>query len=363
MKIGLIALHAYILYAEDCASTHGGAEVQLKILGDAFARLGHDVHVFVSSSARSKVFRRDSVTIHNCSHGPTRSFFAKVFSLARLSVSIVKANCDVYLQRNAGYESAFVWLLSRMRGKKFVYMTSHMIDCTGEYKTLYLLRGCLYEFALKKADHVITQSDDQKRAVHKKYGIESTVFRSSYPMPQHQPEAKGDYVLWVGRIVQWKKPHMFLEIAERMPERRFIMIGPQSCSNAYFDDFRKHRESLTNVIYIQYVAFKDIDRYFRDARVFVNTSTLEGFPNTFIQAFMHGTPVLSMRVDPDDIIKRNKLGLVSTSSAAIDDFLLMCGEDNTPYKNMSERCYAYARESHDINRNLPKLVDLLDQVV
>lgn len=363
MKIGLISLHAYLLYADDCACTHGGAEVQLKILGDAFARLGHDVQVFVTSSARSKTFQHDSVTIHNHSYGLRRNSFKKACSLAFFSASIVKANCDVYIQRNAGYETALVWLFSRLRAKKFVYMTSHMIDCTGEYKVRHPLRGCLYEYALKKADHVITQSEDQKRALHQKYGIVSTVVPSSYPIPQHLLGSKGDYILWVGRIVQWKNPHIFLELAERMPSKKFLMIGPISSSIAYFKAFRNQVDVLTNVTYMDYVAFKDIDHYFRDARVLVNTSTQEGFPNTFIQAFMNGTPVLSTSVDPDDIIKRNKLGLVSTSVAEVDDFLRKCYEDAEYYKKMSERCYAYAKEKHDISMNISKLIELLEQVV
>jgi len=45
-----------------------------------------------------------------------------------------------------------------------------------------------------------------------------------------------------------------------------------------------------------------VQEYYDTAEIFVNTSTFEGFPNSFIQAGLGKTALLSMCVDPDGMI-------------------------------------------------------------
>jgi glycosyltransferase involved in cell wall biosynthesis len=117
-------------------------------------------------------------------------------------------------------------------------------------------------------------------------------------------------VLWVGRIEPWKRPESFIELARKMPGVPFTMVAPAFRG---FEDYAagiyRMAEGLKNLSIIDFVPFDEIDRYFRRAKVFVNTSTEEGFPNTFVQACMNFTPIVSLMSIPDDFIGKSGAGI------------------------------------------------------
>jgi glycosyltransferase involved in cell wall biosynthesis len=60
------------------------------------------------------------------------------------------------------------------------------------------------------------------------------------------------------------------------------------------------------------VRYADTGALFDRAKVFLNTSSIEGFPNTFLQAWVRGVPVVSF-FDPDGLTQRLQLGRIATS--------------------------------------------------
>jgi glycosyltransferase involved in cell wall biosynthesis len=55
------------------------------------------------------------------------------------------------------------------------------------------------------------------------------------------------------------------------------------------------------------VPYHEVNAYYARSHIFVNTSDSEGFPNSFLQSWVRGTPVFSF-FDPDGIIARERLG-------------------------------------------------------
>ncbi len=83
----------------------------------------------------------------------------------------------------------------------------------------------------------------------------------------------------------------------------------------YFDDVAAAAARLPNVTMLGPVRYADTGALFDRAKVFLNTSSIEGFPNTFLQAWIRGVPVVSF-FDPDGLVKRLQLGRIA---ASLDD--------------------------------------------
>jgi glycosyltransferase involved in cell wall biosynthesis len=63
------------------------------------------------------------------------------------------------------------------------------------------------------------------------------------------------------------------------------------------------------------------------AAALLSTSDSEGFPSTFLEAWTSGTPVVSLTVDPDQLLKNEGLGLLSgTIDQAAADIQCLVGQ-------------------------------------
>ena len=100
----------------------------------------------------------------------------------------------------------------------------------------------------------------------------------------------------------------------------------------------------------------DVGRFFEEAKLFVNTSTYEGFPNTFVQAAMQAVPILSWSVDPDGVLARHGIGVCAGESfeRLVAQAEQLCAEE--PRRaDMGRRARDYAREYHDLHRSVGEL--------
>lgn len=93
------------------------------------------------------------------------------------------------------------------------------------------------------------------------------------------------------------------------------------------------------------------------AKVFVNTSTVEGYPNAFVQSMIGATPILSLNVDPNGILHEQHLGICADGYArALRDTLRSLLDDDEMRAAMGARAFQYAREHHDIMKVAERFV-------
>jgi glycosyltransferase involved in cell wall biosynthesis len=94
-----------------------------------------------------------------------------------------------------------------------------------------------------------------------------------------------------------------------MPETSFTMIGRKMKNEeSLYVETKEQALELDNVDFIGGVPYSEVNAYFERARVFLNTSDSEGFPNSFLQAWVRCVPVISY-FDPDQVIAAKGLGV------------------------------------------------------
>jgi glycosyltransferase involved in cell wall biosynthesis len=135
--------------------------------------------------------------------------------------------------------------------------------------------------------------------------------------PRPQPQGVRDIdVLWVSNFRALKRPELALELARQLPHVKFTLAGgPMPGGQTYYDDVVAAAARLPNVTMLGPVRYRDSGDLFDRAKLFLNTSSIEGFPNTFLQAWIRGVPVVTF-FDPDGLVKRVPLGRVASS---VDD--------------------------------------------
>jgi glycosyltransferase involved in cell wall biosynthesis len=107
-----------------------------------------------------------------------------------------------------------------------------------------------------------------------------------------------------------KRPDRFIELARRIPERDFVIVGGGlSTEREYAAGIERTAAGIPNLTLTGWLPHPAVLRHIARASLVVNTSVVEGFPNVYLEAWNHAVPVVSFN-DVDGLIEREHLGIV-----------------------------------------------------
>lgn len=205
-------------------------------------------------------------------------------------------------------------------------------------------------YALTRADRVVVQTEDQREALLRHFGRDAEVIRNPvHVFPDDplrwQPRAQRKFVLWIGRADGFnKRPMLFLELARDCPDLQFVMIASRT------DDavFRALEAACpANLRIVEHLPAHEVWDWLRRARVLVNTSRFEGFPNTFLQSAVSGVPIVSLEVDPDGMLARHGCGVCAGGEMrAMREAVLKLCADDAGAEALAAACHCHVLAHH-----------------
>jgi glycosyltransferase involved in cell wall biosynthesis len=319
-KICIVSLDAYgLLSGEGDLAYIGGETVQHVLLARAWRDLGYDVSMIVYDDGQGARRVVDGVTtiaaFRRHAGLPALKFFHPRAS--GLFSALMSADADVYYQSPAGAFTGITAWYCRMTGRKFIFRVASDSDCEKQHDRIRFWRDRrLYDYGLKSADLVAVQTQVQARMLAENHRLASSLVNMLVEPPRRSSVVTKDIdVLWLSNLRALKRPELVLELARQLPHVNFTLAGgafPYAAGKTYFEDVKAAADRLPNVSMPGAIRYSDSGAWFDRSRIFLNTSSIEGFPNTFLQAWIRGVPVVSF-FDPDGIVRRQQLGAVATS--------------------------------------------------
>jgi glycosyltransferase involved in cell wall biosynthesis len=343
----------------------GGAELQQILLARALARRGWQVAMVTADYGQSDGQVWDDIKTYKA-YRPDEGMPVIRFLHPRwtkLHAALRRADADIYYTSCAGGHLAQVALFARSRHRKVAFRIASDSDCDpGTLLVRHWRNRMMYRWGLARADLVLAQTPSQRRALAHNFGRDSRVVDSLHEPPAGRCAALAERdigVLWVGNLRPLKRPHLFLDAAARLPGLTFHLIGgPMPGAQRLYREVRLRAASLPNVTFHGFVPQHQVGGYFERARIFVSTSEIEGFPNTYLQAWSHGTPVVAF-LEPERLLSRDGLGCLVDSAEALHGAITrLCG-DSRAWEVTSARARRYMEGRGDEKATLSAYVEAL----
>lgn len=232
-----------------------------------------------------------------------------------------KETPDVTIINMSGHSSPFSYELSKVilkNGKKYIAMLG------GQHYTDVELARIYY----KKAHHILVHTKMQKKTMEGMEmfkGLDIRVFPLGVDCEVFKPNSKesttsdNPKLLYVGRIVEWKRVHLAIEalhtlVQNGFPKANLKIIGPTS-SECYLTELKDlvEKYNLTeNVFFLGHQEHHELPAFFQEADLLVLPSDKETFGMVMIESMACGTPVAGIDCPggPADVIANMVDGLL-----------------------------------------------------
>jgi glycosyltransferase involved in cell wall biosynthesis len=349
----------------------GGAEYQISLIIDALAASGrYDISYlarFVEPRGRARNYH--AVRIGSGEGIPRLGYIMDARALYR---ELRKIDPSLIYQRVACAYTGICAAYARRRSIPLVWHVAHDTDVTpqvldpGRNFLRVRLEKWAVNFGARHATRIVVQTHTQAELLQKNFARTADAIIPNFHPPAGETIDKSGplTVLWIANLKLWKRPEVFVRLARCFranPQIRFLMVGApaaRSGKQRWQESLLSEISASANLEYLGYKSQSEVNELLGLAHIFVNTSTHEGFPNTFIQAWLRDVAVVSLSVDPDHVLERKQVGICAQSESGLAEAVRLLIENPDVRAGFIERGRDHAKECHSL-RNAQELAGLI----
>ena len=360
-KICFILPHFHLEYS-------GGAEIQCYYLAQELIERNWEVH-YLRESEITETQVMDGIAVHAI---PRKKSYLKWQNDGIIRQKMQEIQADVWYNRATLAYLPFVVKGARSTGGKVVFAFSRDSQFNyAEFRETYQkwhmkLYATVEQFfffrSLKKTDRLLVQTRQQKQLLHEALSLPADHIYNAHPLEANPINelSRSSLILWIARIKHFKRPELFIELARRLQHTsfQFHLIGKLT-GDPLSKRLEEEAATLPNLHLLGHQTSEEVHSALRNAKLLVSTSDVEGFSNTFIEAWLRGVPVMSLQVDPDNVIRDHGLGLVESDLDRFSQAIMQLMQSPEEWAELSERCETFARNHFDIKKAVDKLESVL----
>ncbi len=353
----------------------GGAQYQIKCLLDYLGTMGrYDIHYLARRVPDERTL--DGYSIHQIAGGGPMPRFGYLGDARALSRILSRLRPDVIYQRvGCAYTGICAHHALRHRAR-LVWHAASDADLSRDIRVAdrnfirARLESAALAYGIRRAHRIVVQTERQARSLAQNYGRRAdAVIANFHPAPDEVREADDPpRIVWIANFKQLKQPEAFIRLAEQLQGLagvRFVMIGAPAKGGdegAWSDALIRRIAASPNLSYLGQLDQAEVNAQLLGAYAFVNTSLYEGFPNTFVQAWLRGVPVVSLHVNPDGIFDGETVGCHAGSDERMAAIVRHLVENPDVRDRMSRNARQHALRFHSME-NAARLARIFDEEI
>ncbi|MCA0151876.1 glycosyltransferase family 4 protein [Winogradskyella vincentii] len=350
----------------------GGAEQQLEYLTKYLISIGNEVHrIFLN--VNNKPIKSSEVSHYSITLKQKLSIIGKNWFIYKEEIYGIAKQIDPDLLITRSYTSwaGIVAKFAGQRKKKHLHFIASDIELNFSLKTINWSKplNLIEHYYYKKVYHfnskIIVQNEFQKEALSRWYSKNGHKITQACPISDErliEKDTDGLKIVWIGNFKAIKRPDLFITIADYFSNNcnyKFTMVGG-FVEKRYENLLKSHINNL-NFEYTGELSNDHVNSILNKSHILINTSFVEGFSNTFLQAWMRKNIVISLNSNPDDILTNNDFGFLTGTVENTVRTLKYVFKNRSSITQLGNNARNYTIQNHSFEKVYSKIYELLNE--